>query len=257
MRPGGRRSERVKRSSTPPTRPRETASDQAMLYLAFAAGLRVSELVGLRLDDLEARGRPSDVARPGERPRQRRLPLWKEATRAVRAWLALRGIARVPEVFVNARGDVLSCSGFTYLVKKYARAATPQSPGLSAKRISPHVLEGSDAVQAVRLSRPLCGSLREFCTHFLRESRGDLQSDGTQQEIEVVDDALIEPIERVALVRREPSVSRNGREQAGGERRVHALEELQEDEADAIAVWLEPVPPGVRDTGDESFGAQL
>ena len=65
--------------------------DQAMLYLGFAAGLRVSELVGLRLDDIELDGPYPSILVRGKERRQRRLPLWKEATRALRAWLAARG----------------------------------------------------------------------------------------------------------------------------------------------------------------------
>ena len=100
-----------------PTR-RRGIRDQAMLYLGFAAGLRVSELVGLRLDDMELNGPYPSILVQGKGRRQRRLPLWKEATRALRAWLAVRGAARVPEVFLNGRGAALTCSGFTYIVKK-------------------------------------------------------------------------------------------------------------------------------------------
>jgi site-specific recombinase XerD len=120
--------------------------DQAMLYLGFAAGLRVSELVGLRLADMELDGPYPSILVRGKGRRQRRLPLWKEATRALRAWLAVRGEARVPEVFLNGRGAALTCSGFTYIVKKYVHAATRQSPGMSDKRVAPHVLRHTCAM---------------------------------------------------------------------------------------------------------------
>jgi site-specific recombinase XerD len=114
--------------------------DQAMLYLAFAAGLRVSELVGLRLEEVELGSPYPSILVRGKGRTQRRLPLWKEATRALRAWLAVRGTASSPEVFLNARGEALTTSGFTYIVKKHARAATQQCRTLGSKRISPHVL---------------------------------------------------------------------------------------------------------------------
>ena len=62
---------------------------------------------------------PSILVR-GKARRQRRLPLWKEATRALRAWLALRSVTSppTPEVFLNARGEALTPSGFRYVVKK-------------------------------------------------------------------------------------------------------------------------------------------
>jgi integrase/recombinase XerD len=65
------------------------ARDRAMLHLAFAAGLRVSELVGLRLDQLDLRTPPS-IHVIGKGRRERRLPLWKETTTVLRAWLKVR-----------------------------------------------------------------------------------------------------------------------------------------------------------------------
>ena len=120
--------------------------DQAMLYLGFAAGLRASELVGLRLDDIELDGPYPSILVRGKGRSQRRLPLWKEATRALRAWLAVRGAVPTPEVFLNARGEALTTSGFSYIVKKHARVAAQQCPSLSKKNISPHVLRHTCAM---------------------------------------------------------------------------------------------------------------
>ena len=129
--------------------------DQAMLYLGFAAGLRVSELVGLRLDDIELNGPYPSILVRGKGRQQRRLPLWKEATRALRAWVAVRGGAPVPEVFLNAHGEALTCSGFTYIVKKYVHVAMPQRPGLSEKRVSPHVLRHTCAINSLQATRDI------------------------------------------------------------------------------------------------------
>jgi site-specific recombinase XerD len=139
----------------PDPRTRSGRRDQAMLYLGFAAGLRVSELVGLRLDDLELDGPYPSILVRGKGRRQRRLPLWKEATRALRAWLAVRGDARAPEVFLNRRGEALTCAGFTYLVKKYVCLAMPQSPGLAKKRVSPHVLRHTCAMNSLQATRDI------------------------------------------------------------------------------------------------------
>lgn len=129
--------------------------DQAMLYLGFAAGLRVSELIGLRLDDIELDGPYPSILVRGKGRHQRRLPLWKEAARAIRAWMAVRGNARVPEVFLNVRGEALTCSGFTYIVKKYAHVAMLQSPGLAQKRVSPHVLRHTCAMNSLQATRDI------------------------------------------------------------------------------------------------------
>jgi len=129
--------------------------DQAMLYLGFAAGLRVSELVGLRLDDIELDGPYPSILVRGKARKQRRLPLWKEATRALRAWLAVRGAASTREVFLNVRGETLTCSGFTYILNKYVQLAIPQSPSLAEKTVSPHVLRHTCAMNSLQATRDI------------------------------------------------------------------------------------------------------
>jgi integrase/recombinase XerD len=61
----------------PDPRQRQGTRDRAMLHIAFAAGLRVSELIGLRLDDLQAHPESSIHVR-GKGRKERVLPLWKE-----------------------------------------------------------------------------------------------------------------------------------------------------------------------------------
>src|SRR6202035_5440172 len=82
----------------------------------------------------------------GKGRRERTLPLWKTTASALRTWLAVRGKVAVPEVFVNARGEPLSRWGFAYLLKQHATAAALLHPGLSKKRISPHVLRHTCAM---------------------------------------------------------------------------------------------------------------
>jgi len=83
---------------------RDGIRDRAMLHLCFAGGLRVSELIGLQLTDLQFQPHASVLVH-GKGRRQRCLPLWKETTTALRAWLAVRGTALTSELFLNARGE--------------------------------------------------------------------------------------------------------------------------------------------------------
>lgn len=80
---------------------RQGLRDRAMLHLTICAGLRVSELTGLRLEDVAAQAVTIRVRGKGRR--ERALPLWKTTARALRAWLAVRGQVPASEVFVNAR----------------------------------------------------------------------------------------------------------------------------------------------------------
>src|SRR5262249_28627345 len=66
----------------------------------------------------------------------------------------------------------------------------------------------SEAARQSRI-RPLSGSFRELCTRFARASRGDFQSDGIEERVEVVPETLVEPIELVPLVVGESHVGRH------------------------------------------------
>ena len=124
--------------------------DRALCHLAIAGGLRVSELTGLRLEDITFRGRYADISVRGKGRKQRSLPLWKEVGDNLRAWLAVRGEARVPEVFLNHRGDVLGRSGVAYILRKYQQSAAAACPSLKDKAISPHVLRHSCGINVLR-----------------------------------------------------------------------------------------------------------
>jgi integrase/recombinase XerD len=130
--------------------------DRAMLHLCFAAGLRVSELIGLRLDDLKLQPHASILVH-GKGRKERCLPLWKETASALRTWLAVRGKGTVsaPELFVNARGEAMTRSGFEYILHKHAQRAAAQCPSLSTKRVSPHVVRHTCALTVLQATKDL------------------------------------------------------------------------------------------------------
>lgn len=128
--------------------------DRAMLHLTFAAGLRVSELTGLRLEDLSLQPQASVLVH-GKGRRERCLPLWKQTTAALRAWLAVRGTPLVPELFVNARRQAMTRAGFEYVLEKHVRTATQSCPSLAKKRVSPHVLRHSCALTVLEATKDI------------------------------------------------------------------------------------------------------
>jgi integrase/recombinase XerD len=119
--------------------------DRAMMHLCFAAGLRVSELVGAITANLNLQRTPSLLVQ-GKGRKERCLPLWKETAADLRAWLAVRGSVRVPELFVNADGASMTRAGFEYVLDKHARAAAERCPSLRGRSVSPHQLRHSCAV---------------------------------------------------------------------------------------------------------------
>ena len=128
--------------------------DRAMLHLCFAGGLRVSELVGLQMEQLSLQ-RPPSIRVVGKGRKERSLPLWKETTTDLRAWLAVRGPARVPEVFVNAEGATMTRAGFEYILDKHTRAGAARCPALVGRSVSPHQLRHSCAVMMLQATRDI------------------------------------------------------------------------------------------------------
>jgi site-specific recombinase XerD len=140
--------------NAPDPRSRDGIRDRAMLHVAFAAGLRVSELIGLRLGDVTLQPQPA-IHVVGKGRRERTLPLWKTTAKALRAWLALRGDAACLELFLSARGAPLTRDGFEYILAKHVAAAAKAVPSIKRKRVSPHVLRHSCAMHTLEATRDI------------------------------------------------------------------------------------------------------
>lgn len=138
---------------TPDPATRDGVRDRAMLHLAVCAGLRVSELTGLPIGNVDLPSMSVHVLGKGRR--ERTLPLWKTTATALRAWLAVRGTVPAPEVFVNVRGEPLTRWGFAYLLKQHVAAAAQQHPSLLKKRVSPHVLRHTCAMIVLQATQDI------------------------------------------------------------------------------------------------------
>ena len=122
--------------------------DRAMLHLAYAGGLRVSELVGLHIADLTLQPTATVLMR-GKGRRERVLPLWKTTTRALREWLSVRPTTLTRALFTNAHGEPLTRAGFAHVLAQRVATATRIQPSLAAKRVSPHVLRHTCAMHTL------------------------------------------------------------------------------------------------------------
>ncbi|MGH2829238.1 MAG: site-specific tyrosine recombinase XerD, partial [Actinomycetota bacterium] len=116
--------------------------DRALLELLYAAGLRISELTALDVDDVDLADRT--VRCVGKGTKERIVPIGRPAVEALRNYLrrARPGLVRgraEPALFVNARGRRLTRQGCWKLLKKYAERANLR------RRISPHTLRHSFA----------------------------------------------------------------------------------------------------------------
>lgn len=118
--------------------------DSALLEFMYATGCRVTEAVGVDLNDLDLVDRV--VMLTGKGRKQRLVPVGGAAISAIGAWLPVRlELARHTDaMFVNLRGTRLSRQGVFDIVRKRALQA-----GIAPERISPHVLRHSAATHMV------------------------------------------------------------------------------------------------------------
>ena len=122
--------------------------DRAMLCLTYNAGLRVSELVGLALDDLKMPAL-DEVHIIGKGRRERILPLWKETRSALRDWLALRPKSADRHLFLNAMGTGMTRRGFAKRLSLHAQTAAHSVPSITRKTVSPHLLRHACALHTL------------------------------------------------------------------------------------------------------------
>jgi len=119
--------------------------DVAILNLMARAGLRVGEVVALRLEDVELSQRKGHVVvRASKGLKERTVPLPKVAREALRAYLDARPDWAGEWLFVSKTGRALSPRDVQRLVEKAARTA-----GLS-RRVTPHTLRHTYATRALR-----------------------------------------------------------------------------------------------------------
>ena len=160
--------------------PRETLlgqRDRAMLETLYATGLRVSELVGLKLHEVNF---DMGVVRIfGKGSKERLVPLGEAAIDEVRNYLnvarnELLNGRQSDDLFITARGAAMTRQAFWQLIKRYAVTA-----GIDAKRLSPHVLRHAFATHLLnhgadlRVVQMLLGhsdiSTTQIYTHVARE----------------------------------------------------------------------------------------
>lgn len=119
--------------------------DYALLLLAIQTGLRVLELVGLCWTDIIFDA-TSHLCCHGKGRKMRSIPLNKHSSTVLRAWRDEQNPLSAAPVFPNARGSALSPDGAQYLLRKHVRTAQQDCKSLKEKRVTPHVLRHTTAM---------------------------------------------------------------------------------------------------------------
>lgn len=113
--------------------------DNAILSLFLTTGIRVSECVGLNVDDINFNLNSFRVTRKGGN--QVILYFGEDTAEALKSYLAYRDTLHIPKeeraLFISSQGKRMMVRNMEYLVKKYAKVATP------LKNITPHKLRST------------------------------------------------------------------------------------------------------------------
>jgi len=123
--------------------------DRTLLLLALQTGMRLSEMTGLRQGDVEL-GRGANVRCEGKGRKQRCTPLTQTTVKALQVWVQEQGRDDSKILFQTARGDKLSPDSVQHLVCKYATAAAKTCVTLRKKRVTPHVLRHTAAMELLQ-----------------------------------------------------------------------------------------------------------
>jgi len=135
--------------------------DQAILELLYATGLRVSELIYLKIDDINMEN--CMLKCMGKGSKERIIPFGSKAYQSLRLYLdkVRQKLVKNPNediLFLNSRGERFSRQGIFYLVKKYVRKARIE------KKITPHTLRHTLATHLLENGADL-RSVQEMLGH--------------------------------------------------------------------------------------------
>jgi integrase/recombinase XerC len=125
--------------------------DRSILELFYASGLRLSEVAGLDLDDINLSSRMVRVMGKGGKPRL--VPFNQSTASALRAYLKMRDQAPSDALFLNHRGTRLSARSIDRIVRRYVLAAGTRlgiSPHALRHTFATHLLQRGADLRAIQ-----------------------------------------------------------------------------------------------------------
>jgi integrase/recombinase XerD len=123
--------------------------DHTLFLNAVQTGLRLTEITSIRQQDISlATG--AHVRCEGKGRKERCTPLTKTTVTVLTAWIREQGSDGTQILFPSVRGGGLSADAVQHLVAKYAAVAQQTCPSMSDKRISPHVLRHTTAMELMQ-----------------------------------------------------------------------------------------------------------
>jgi len=123
--------------------------DRTLILLTVQTGLRISEVANLRIKDIRF-GTGAHVWCIGKGRKERATPLRRDSRKALQNWIDERGGEPDDPLFITSRGTALSHDAVQRLVRVHAARASKRCPTLKKKRVTPHVLRHTAAMQLLQ-----------------------------------------------------------------------------------------------------------
>jgi site-specific recombinase XerD len=124
--------------------------DRVMFATLYNTGARVSELIAMRVGDVELDRRSPSIRIHGKGRKERMLPLWRTTATQIQRWLRQIDCAAEQRLFPNRSGGPMTRTGVTDRLKLACQAAAIQCPQLKPRRISPHVVRHATAMHLLQ-----------------------------------------------------------------------------------------------------------
>ena len=123
--------------------------DHAMFLFLYNTGARVSEAIKARVKDVQSREFHA-VQLLGKGRKQRIVPLWKETSQALRAWVRFAGLGENDVLFPSRFGTEMSRNAVQQRLLHCVEEASDTCPSLIGRKISPHTLRHTTAMHLLQ-----------------------------------------------------------------------------------------------------------
>jgi integrase/recombinase XerD len=124
--------------------------DRVLFAVMYNSGARVSEVVGLRRNDVNTGPDGRSLCIRGKGRKERVVPLWKQTVAVLIDWMKRLPAAADAPVFPNRNGKPLSRSGVEDRLEEAVKKARQSCPGLRNKNVSPHTIRHTTAMHLLQ-----------------------------------------------------------------------------------------------------------
>lgn len=123
--------------------------DRILLKLLYNTGARVSELLNIRVGDVQL-GVMSSVRMHGKGRKQRSVPLWKETAAELKRWIHAESLKPDEPLLPNRWGTQMTRSNVAQRISRAVQLAAPCCPTLAEQNISPHTFRHTTAMHLLQ-----------------------------------------------------------------------------------------------------------